>query len=529
MNRNYTLIFILWLCTFSAAYGQTVYIDNGSSNTYTLVTGDSLYISGGTFTGKIIDQSQGAKITVAASAGFKPSSVNAYHSVYQIYGTAFFSANISGAQGFGLDNHGTITFNGNLIINNSVLIFNDTTGIINIRGTLTINKASTLINEGEIIIGSTVRINGNSGSYTNHGNLLMGSDFIINNTDGQFQNEGYLYAKGNITSNVAATITNTCRMVSGKNFIIHSGTVYNSGLLWSSDEQNASVFTNNSGTIISLDQGIIKSEKFTNNGTLKGNGFLYLTGQTTANGTIGEDGNTTDTLKVYTVNRNNPNKIFDNEWGTLHPNVIYAPFAAPDTLTSSNYPCYEKRLQILPFEWKDFSLMVIGNNPLISWSAQRTDGVRFEVQRSNTGKDFSFVSSQLKQQVAYKFEDRTIDLNQTAIVYYRVKASLPDGKESYTEVKMLRLPKTVSLKPIRISPNPFSSSMQIDYQSPAAETIAIKVVNLQGQVQYYHRRKVEKGNNPMFIAESAAWGNGIYLVSIYGENGLSASTKVIKQ
>lgn len=528
MNLNYTLILILSLCTFEISYGQITYVDEGSSTVYTLNTGDSLFISKGTFTGKIKDQSVGAKITVAPNATFNPSSVSAYHIAYQIYGSAVFPGNVSVLQGFSLENFGTTTFNGNFIANSSVLLINNPHGIIDFHGTVTINSASTLINDGDIILGGTFRINGSNGSYTNRGNLLMGGDLILNNTNGQFQNEGYLYAKGNITSNVNLTITNTCRMVSGKNFTIHSGTVYNSGLLWASNEQNASVFTNNSGTIISLNQGVIKSVKFTNGGTFKGNGFLYLTGLTTANGVIGENGSTTDTLKVYTVNRSNQNKIFDNEWGTLYPNVIYASFAPPDTLTSSSYPCYENSLQILPFEWMDFSLLLNGNNPVLNWSVKQAEGVRFNVQRSITGKDFRSVSEQLKEQANYRFEDKTIDINQTAIVYYRVKASLPDGKESYTEMKMMRLHQAENQGSMRVSPNPFNSSMQIGYRATTEGTIVIKIFNLHGQLQYHSQRKVHKGANTISVTEAAGWKTGIYVIGVNGENGSYSTTKVIK-
>lgn len=530
MSRNYTLILALSFCTFSASYAQTVYINDGSSTNYTLNTGDSLYIRQGTFTGKITAQSKGAKITVAAGATFKPSSINTYHSIYRIYGTAFFPGGISTQDGFALENQGTATINGNFAANSRATIVNNNPGVMEIKGGATFNNTNdTLINYGDIVIQNNLNINGSSSLFTNRGNLLINGSFVLNNTNGQIRNEGYWYAKGGITSNVNITITNTCRLVSGKAITIHSGVIYNSGLLWASNEQNASAITNNNGTIINLDQGVIKAVKFTNGSTLKGNGFLYLTGQTTARGTIGQSGNTSDTLRVYTVNRSNVNQIFDVQQGTIYPNVIYFPFPAPDTLTSSSYPCYENSLKILPVEWENFSAKLSANTPVVQWSVQQSSGARFEVQRSFDGADFIAAAHFQNEQTTYEFADRAVNMNRSPVVYYRVKASLPNGNESYSEVKMLRLDQTAKPNPIAVSPNPFNSCLSVGYEAISGGTVAIKVFNLRGQLQYHHQIKVNKGSNRMMISESSNWKSGIYMIAIYTESGLSASSKVVKQ
>src|SRR5690606_28695496 len=111
MKQIFTLVLFFLALSFSA-YSQTTYIDNGSATTYTLQTGDSLHIGQGTLRGKINDWAKGGKVTVAAGATFKPSSVNGYHSKYTVYGSAILPS-LQTEDGFGLQNYGTITVNGN--------------------------------------------------------------------------------------------------------------------------------------------------------------------------------------------------------------------------------------------------------------------------------------------------------------------------------------------------------------------------------------------------------------------------------
>lgn len=530
MNRSFTLILFILSFLFISSYAQTVYVDNGSAATYTLQTGDSLYISQGTFTGKIKDNGQGGKVTIAAGATFKPSSVSGFLGKYRVYGTAILPS-FQSESGFGLENYGVTTFTGSAAINSGTQVWlNAKSASLYIKGTLQVNSSaagSTFTNYGEVIVENGFSAYA-SVSIINKSNFLISKSLALGST-GQLQNEGYLYVKDGVTFNDNPTITNTCRMVSGKAITINGGTLYNSGLLWASNEQNASSITINNGTIISLGQGIIKAVKFTNWGTIKGNGFMYLTGKTVTSGSIGVSGYTTDTLKVYTVNRSKTTQIFDDQWGAVYANVIYAQFPAPDTLTASVYPCYlESSMIILPFDWKDFTVKLSDNIPVLSWKAQYDKGTLFEVQRSYKGKDFTAVAGmQPQESTTYQYADGAFAATLSPVVYYRIKASTPAGKESYSEIRMIKF--DVALSHVTASPNPFTSQVNIRYTASQNGTVAVRAVNLQGQLQVVKQVNVHKGGNNIVIGEAAGWGSGIYIIGISSENGPATSVKVIKQ
>ena len=510
-----------------SVYSQTTYIDNGSSATYTLKAGDSLYIRQGTFTGKITDRNEGSKITVAVGATFKPSSVNAYHSKYIVYGSAILSSPQTAA-GFGLENYGAVTVNGNAQMNGGAQTWtNANNAVIHFKGSFALNASGSHFNNyGEIIIDKDLSVYA-SVSIINRKNVLIGEDFAIGNA--QLQNEGYWYTQKSITANSNATITNTCRLASGK-ITINSGTVYNSGLLWASNDQNASEFTNNSGTVINLGQGIIKAVKFTNYGTIKGNGFLYLTGKTTGGGTIGVNGYTTDTLKVYTVNRSSTARIFDDQWGIVYPNTTYFPFEAPDTTTASIYPCYAASAPIiLPVVWNDFSVNLANQIPVLNWSAESDPGTSFEVQCSYNGKQFIPLIKMPRQENAiYQYYDREVSANQPAVVYYRIKIIEPGGVERYSDVKAIRFSSRM-INSIATSPNPFTSHLNITYSSSRKEKINIAIFNLQGQLQFVKAVTAISGNNNIVIAEASRFEKGFYIIKITGENGTIGSRKLLKQ
>lgn len=531
MNRSFTLVLFASFFLFTSSYAQTVYVDNGSSATYTLKTGDSLYVSTGTFTGKIKDDGQGGKITIAAGATFKPSSVNNFRGKYQVHGVAILPAFQTQA-GFALENYGVITINGSAQLGGGAQTWvNNKQASLTIKGSLDLYASasgSIFTNYGEVVIEAGVSAY-TTFSIINRSNFLVGKSVEIG-TKGQIQNEGYFYVKDNIIINNSGTVTNTCRMVSGKEITFNSSSIlYNSGLLWASNEQKASAITNNNSTIIIQDQGVIKSVKFTNYGTLKGNGFLYLTGKTVTSGIVGVSGYTTDTLKVYTVNRSKTTQIFDDQWGTVNANVMYAPFAAPDTLTASIYPCYqESSMIILPFEWNDFSVKRSGNMAVLNWLAQYDKGTLFEVQRSYNGKDFTAVAGMQQQEsTTYQYADEILSSAPSPVIYYRVKANTPGGKESYSEIKMVRF--DAALSHVTASPNPFTSQVNISYNALQKGTIAIRALNLQGHLQLIKQVNVNKGSNTITIPEAAGWGSGVYIIGISVENAPVTSIKVIKQ
>lgn len=556
----------------ATATGQTTYVDNGTSATYTLQTGDSLYIKQGTFTGTVNDWNKGGKVTVAGGAAFKPSGVNGYRSVYTIYGTAILPS-LQTEKGFSLRNYGTLTVNGGTQMNSSAqdwynyaggaITFNSPValnvnggsitndGTIVVNGDFSINSNATVISSKPLTI--TGNLNSNKGDITNYSDMVVNGDFNFNSnstminkksltiggnfngSNGTVTNEGMFYAEKKITFG-GGTVTNTCRLIADEGITINnSGTkVYNNGILWATGSKNAASFTN-SGTIYSSDNGVIKTGSFTNYGKITGNGFMYITGKSTlgSGASVGQNGATADVLKIYTVNRSNTSQVFDDQWGTVYANAKYAVIAAPDTVGTSSYSCSVQYVQsvILPVTWDDFTVTVSAGVPVVSWSVHFDAGTTFLVQRSFNGKDFSAVANIPAgvSQTSYRFDDNTVGNDVSGTIYYRICATEPNGQLKYSEIRTITLNSKASGTALRGLPNPFTGNFTLEYQSAQKAVVTVRVSDINGQVKLMKQFAVSSGKNTMLVSGTSGWKSGIYMVQVLAENGGVVTGKIMKQ
>lgn len=533
MNRIFTLaILISGLTLASKTQSQTIYIDNGSSNTYTLQNGDSLYIAQGTFTGTINDWNNGGKVTIAASATFRPANVNNFRSKYTNYGTAIINS-LGTENGFGLRNYGTFTINGGAQINGSAgqVITNYANGIINFQNSFAVNSAAIITNTGAINIAGNFEV-WSAATVVNKKEIRVTGNFSSSN--GQIRNEGLFSSNGTLTIGGSTAFTNTCRTIARNGLAVNNNnaTVYNSGLLWAAGNSSTSYITN-SGTIINTGDAMIKTVAFTSYNSVRGNGYLYILGASTMSGSVGTSGTTTDRLRIYTVNRSNPNQIFDNQWGTVHPSAAYATFSAPDTVSSANYPCSAEYAQqiILPVIWNSISASLVSDVPVINWSASFDEATKFEVERSENGVDFSKITTVASQQNVnnYKYSDLGLSANHATVVYYRINAVELDGTHKYSDVKAVRFSSSNAATSVQTWPNPFSTQLNISYKATQKTQLTISIYNVDGKLQVVKTVPVNGGKNNIIISEASKLSKGVYIVRVSSNNGDSSSSKIIKQ
>lgn len=546
--RFISILIIIGYFSTGKVFSQTTYVDNGTSNSYTLQSGDSLYIKQGTFTGSVSNWSGGTKITIANGATFKPSGVGGYGSKYIVYGTMTVGS-LDAYGGFSLDNYGTVNvtanmqlgsqsqsiinrLGGNIYINGSFSDYGSNNSITNyanitVGSAMTVNGA--LTNYADISIGGDLSVSSGSSSLTNKKNITANGNVTF--YDGQFNNEGKLYSQKTITLGNNLTFTNTCRTIADNGITIYGGTLYNNGLLLAA---KGSSFTNG-GTINSSGNGVIKTGAFTNNsGNIRGNGYLYITGKSTFNsGTIGTSGTTTDVLNIYTVNRTKTTQIFDDQWGTVNPGAKYAQFAAPDTTGYAQYACAAEytTLSVLSSTWMDFLVKLSNDLPVVNWSADFEDGIIFTVQRSENGADFTNITSVAvkKSTYNYSFTDNALSVGHTSIIYYRICATLLSGVQKFTEIKSVKLNNTGHLSKQFATPNPFNNTFNIAYSATQKQTLMVRVFNYNGQVVYTRSVPVNIGVNTITVEGTGKWLSGMYFVQLISGNETPVSIKVVKQ
>ena len=536
MTRNFTLSVILSACSllFCKFSNATTYVDNGTSNTYALNAGDSLYIASGTYTGIISSFASGAKITVSDAAIFQPSSMsfpNVRGTMY-VYGTFTMNTQLRTNSGFTLNNYGVVSVNSTTLMSGSGQVWTNYGGaLMDLVGDVSMTNDNKIINYSTINCGANLTMTGTS-QITNYKNINVIGNYL--NSGGTFTNHGKFETTGSITfNNGLAIINNYCRMISSGGINNTSGVVNNYSYIWAKDNLGLGNIVN-SGLITNGPGAIIHSKNFNNTGTVNGSGYLYFTGFTTTTnlGTTGVSGATTDTIKMYDITRTSPATIYDDQRGIVHPNVIYSVFTAPDsTRIYVGTGCSVEILLEAPLaiEWNYFSVNLSDNIPVLTWSADYDPGTVFEIQRSYDGTSFYAVKDLPSEygQSEYNFSDRQVNTMSPA-VYYRIKATELSGEKKYTATRLIRFSNKADVI-IHTAPNPFTSNFNINYNATGNEMITVRMFNISGQQKFAKNITVNSGVNVIKIAEAEQFAEGIYIIQVSRGNNLITSTKIIKQ
>jgi len=535
MYRKSTLFGLLSLLALSFIKTSlaTTYVNNGGSGTYSLNSGDSLSIAGGTFTGSITAFQTGAKISVASGAVFQPSNFSFPdpHGTLYVYGTFKMTSQLRTNTGFTLKNYGVVWVTSTTLMSGSSQLWtNYYGGLIKLDGDATMTNDNSIMNQGTITFGANFTMTGTS-SVTNKNIITVAGNYL--NSGGTFNNEGKFQTTGSITfNNGQAIINNYCRMIAESGINNTTGFVNNYGFMWAKASLGLGNLVN-SGTITNGPDGIIKSVTLNNTGTIKGAGYLYFTGNTTTTnlGTTGVTGTTTDTIKFYDVSRTNNATIYDNQTGIVNPNTVYRVFAAPDSNAAYNTGCaIELISQIpLPINWNYFFVAMSENIPSLSWSAQYDRGTLFEVQRSYDGINFQSIKNLSAENSAstYTFNDKELNIQYT-FVYYRIKSIEPSGMQKFSVTRILKL----SSKPgiaLQVAPNPFSNDFTISYQGKESGMFDIRIFNALGQEKMHKQIMMSSGFNSIPVTGVSGFSKGIYMVQVNQGDKLIAKEKLVKQ
>jgi hypothetical protein len=214
------------------------------------------------------------------------------------------------------------------------------------------------------------------------------------------------------------------------------------------------------------------------------------------------------------------------------------------TATSLNYTSFTGTLSSfaigdnttpLPVLLSSFSAIKVGKNNLLSWAtASEQNNAGFEVQRSTDGSTYEkigFVKSlsatgNSSSPLSYSFTDfNPLGLQQ----YYRLKQTDLDGKSAYSAIVLVKREAPATLTVTKVYPNPSTSSIYINAACPAATTLQLSIVDMNGRVVGRKQVNAMTGNNgfDMPVTQLAP---GTYLLQVLNaDNKVVTTEKFIKQ
>jgi len=529
MKCNSTLrnliAFTIALTGSTFANAQRTFVDNGGSTSYNLAAGDSLIIRSGVYQGYIGQFDNGAKITVAAGASFQPSGINNPRGALKNLGTVRFNGWFGSNGGFSVENYSNMTFTQGMALNEGPQSWVNYFGAtLRFESSFTIN-ASTVVNRGTLTTGGDMTLNSNA-TFTNNNRATISGTLNVNGST--FNNAGKFKANG-AAFNSGAVLNNSCGLaIDGP--ITNSSNLYNNGLFWSTAARGKSTSKiSNWGTLTNSSTGVVKSVDFVNSGTMAGTGSWYFTGYTENTGTVGVNGGGSDKLNIFDATRTVSSQLFDVQYGNIYSSAKWTNLAPPDTAGTQSTCATEARSTVLPVKWDFFTVSLTENTPVLAWASEQTPGTVFSIQRSYDAANFTTIGSinSIEGVKNYKFEDKQVNTNNRS-VYYRIRAVETTGEISVSDTRSLNFANKTVVN-VQAAPNPFTSQLNITYNSTVREKISIRIVSMNGAVMSTKTVNVTTGNNTIAITEAASLTKGMYLVQLISENTVIASERVVKQ
>lgn len=190
--------------------------------------------------------------------------------------------------------------------------------------------------------------------------------------------------------------------------------------------------------------------------------------------------------------------------------------------TAGTYSCAVERdwrcqPYILPCNLTTFKLNEAGNMAQLNWTvwcAQPVD--HFQVERSTDNQHFDAVATVagkpvVNEQEAYSAADNIAGVSAT-VIYYRLRSYLPGGKESVSNIVLLR--RTRAGADLQLLPNPVTSKLELILNTPATGVARISIINVSGKIMNRFTENVKTGSNTFLYYQPGAYPDGVYYLRV---------------
>ncbi len=189
----------------------------------------------------------------------------------------------------------------------------------------------------------------------------------------------------------------------------------------------------------------------------------------------------------------------------------------------------------MPVKYLSINAVPLENSAVaITWiTTEEINNDRFEVERSfdvNTFKTIAIVLDGFAAgtQKSYAYTDKSAELQNTNVVYYRLKQFDDDGRFTYSKIMTVKLKMDAAVV-MEVSPNPFVESIKVRYNASQKGIAQISIVNATGKTVMVHQTNINVGNNNILINNLGNLPAGLYIVRLTINGGVVATEKIIRR
>jgi len=184
------------------------------------------------------------------------------------------------------------------------------------------------------------------------------------------------------------------------------------------------------------------------------------------------------------------------------------------SLQPGEYHVFTRMNAALPVTIINFSGKKQNSSNVLSWQvANEINLDNYELERSNDGRNFSFVSSiKANGEKNYSYTDNDVNTFSN-IVYYRLKSIDKDGNFNYSAIVILRT--AVTSWQAEVNPNPFTDKINLKIESAIKDKATVIITDLSGRQLYQQNISIAAGNNSFELNKARQFSNGTYFISIF--------------
>lgn len=414
-----------------------------------------------------------------------------------------------------LNSSGTVTVNSLTVNNNSATITNS--GSFTFANSWNQNNTIIVTNTacGNMVFSNGINI-GSSAQFLNSGNLTFSSS--INFNSGTIDNSGRLTIMGAINSSGRFYNRNKAVLRGGSNNM-NSDSIINLGYFTVTGDMTSGIGYRNEGLFTVNGNLTINSNTFRingsnaqlrvnntlgNNGTINGNGSVYVSGINN-NGTLSG----TSPSQLLTINRTNASiggtktNVNFNTAQTGYDTATYVAAAATPAGACT----------ILAQQLTSLQAVYETGQVQLNWLAYAAANVKsFTIEYSQDGVNYSKAGQVTVADdnvvTQYQYTHYT---NLTGTLYYRIRETDLNGAVYYSNLVTVKIGASFVTQ---VFPNPFTNSLQVNLLLQKAGTIQVQLFDAGGRML----RKVEKqgqaGVNAIVVSDLQTLLPGVYMARV---------------
>ena len=181
----------------------------------------------------------------------------------------------------------------------------------------------------------------------------------------------------------------------------------------------------------------------------------------------------------------------------------------------------------LPITLTKFSTAWQSNTPQITWQVENAINFKnFILQRSFDGVNFNKIATldYIDNKKDYQYLDNGL-INLNGKIFYRLIMVDIDGRTSYSEIKNLV---AIQKSEVMVYPNPFTVQVEVLVNVvKIRERVEVALYKDDGRLLLTKQQTLNRGNNTITLANLSIFPEGLYLLKITREDGVSTK-KLIK-